>query len=244
MRRNVVVTGGGTGIGRVAAELFVAAGDEVFIVGRRAELLDEAASEIGAVAVSGDVSTPHGVADVATALPETVDVLVNNAGGNASAGRVAGSTSPVEELTAVAEQWNANWQANVLTAVLTTTALTPRLADGGRVVTIGSIAAPQGSGAYGAAKAALESWNVGLAGRLGDRGITANVVSPGLTENTEFFGGRLSDERRSRLVAATATKRAGTPADVAAVIVFLASAAARHVTGQVVPVNGGAYHAN
>lgn len=108
-------------------------------------------------------------------------------------------------------------------------------------MTIGSIAARTGAGSYGAAKAALEAWTVDLASELGARGITANVVSPGLTEGTEFFRGRLSPDRRSRLVSNTATGRAGTPEDVAAVVAFLAGPDAGHVTGHVVHVNGGAY---
>lgn len=80
----------------------------------------------------------------------------------------------------------------MLTAVLTTTALTDRFAGGARIVNIGSIAAPQGSGSYGAAKAALESWTVGLARELGPRGITANLVAPGLVQETEFFREQLA----------------------------------------------------
>jgi 3-oxoacyl-[acyl-carrier protein] reductase len=65
--------------------------------------------------------------------------------------------------------------------------------------------------------------------------------TPGLTLGSEFFRGRLSDARRERLVAETRTGRAGTTADVAAAVMFLASPAAGHLTGQVVHVNGGAY---
>lgn len=236
--REVVVTGGGTGIGRAAAAAFIAAGDRVHIVGRRADVLHSTATEIGAVAVTGDLGTAQGAAAVAERLPGSVDVLVNNAGGNTGFDSVDPDPDP---LVATADAWQANWTANVLTAVLITTALTERLSPDARVVTIGSIAASQGSGSYGAAKAALESWTVGLAGELGSRGITANLVAPGLVEETEFFRGRLTDERRTRLVGATAIHRAGTPGDIAAVISFLASPQARHVTGQVLHVNGGAY---
>lgn len=135
----------------------------------------------------------------------------------------------------------ANWTSNVLTAVLITTALTERFRDGGRILNFGSIAAPQGSGSYGAAKAALESWTVGLAREVGPRGITANVIAPGLIEHTEFFRGQSSEQRRSRLIAATATGRAGVPDDIAGVAGFLASPGSRHLTGQVIHVNGGAY---
>lgn len=238
MSRQVVVTGGGTGIGRAVAEWFVTAGDAVYIVGRREAVLRATAGDIGATAVVGDLGSPQGVAAVESALPGSVDVLVNNAGGNTDFDFSDAATDP---LTNTADSWQANWIANVLTAVLTTTALTYRFADDARIVNIGSIAAPQGSGSYGAAKAALESWTVGLARELGPRGITANLVAPGLVQGTEFFRGQLTDKRRAGLVEATATKRAGVPADIAAVIGFLASAEARHVSAQVLHVNGGAY---
>jgi 3-oxoacyl-[acyl-carrier protein] reductase len=67
-----------------------------------------------------------------------------------------------------------------------------------------------------------------------------NVVAPGYVEDTGFFGGPLEDERRARLVAETATGRAGIPGDVAATLHWLASPAAGHVTSQIVQVNGGA----
>jgi 3-oxoacyl-[acyl-carrier protein] reductase len=109
------------------------------------------------------------------------------------------------------------------------------------VVQIGSIAADQGADSYGASKAGLAAWNLSLAAQLGPRGITANVVSPGYVSETEFFRDQLSEERRSALIAATATGRAGTPEDIVGAVAFLASPGARHLTGQVLNVNGGAH---
>jgi 3-oxoacyl-[acyl-carrier protein] reductase len=137
--------------------------------------------------------------------------------------------------------WLADYESNVISAVLVTTALTPRLADQARIVTTGSIAARLGGGGYGAAKAAVEAWTADLTRSLGPRGITANVVAPGYVEDTEFFGDTMTDTRRSALIGRTANGRAGTPADVAAGVGFLTSPEAGHVTGQVVPVNGGAH---
>ena len=232
--RTVLVTGGGTGIGYAIAEAFVAAGDRVVITGRRREVLADACARLGVSSSQFDASDAAAVE--AADLPSTVDVLVNNAGGNTDF--LAGDG---EDLPSVAARWNANWAANVLSAVLVTTAVTPRMPDGGRIITIGSIAARTGAGSYGAAKAAVEAWTADLSTALGPRGITANVVAPGLTLTTEFFGHRLTDERRATLVAATRTKRAGTPDDIAAIVRFLASPEARHLTGQVIHANGGAY---
>ena len=79
-----------------------------------------------------------------------------------------------------------------------------------------------------------------LARRLGHRGITVNVVAPGYIEDTDFFGGGMSEERRGQLVAETSTGRAGEPGDVAATLHWLASPAAGHITSQIIQVNGGA----
>lgn len=238
--RTIIVTGGGTGIGRAVAAGFAAAGDTVVVTGRRRSKLDETVAELGAKvsAVDFDASDPAAVTEALHRLPATIDVLVNAAGGN------TGMDHPAPEpgdLAAEAAAWRANFDANVLTAVLMTTALLPRMPSGGRIVTIGSIAARRGGGDYGAAKAAIEAWTASLAAEIGPRGLTANVVSPGLTVGTEFFRDRLTDARRERLVGDTMTKREGTVDDVAAAVQYLAAPAAGHVTGQILHVNGGAY---
>ncbi|WP_053206810.1 SDR family oxidoreductase [Jiangella muralis] len=238
--RTIVVTGGGTGIGRAVAAGFAAAGDTVVVTGRRRSKLDEAVAGLGprSSAVDFDAADPAAVTEALDRLPATIDVLVNAAGGNTGMGQPAPEPG---DLAAEAAAWRANFDANVLTAVLVTTALLPRMPSGGRIVTIGSIAARRGGGDYGAAKAAIEAWTASLAAEIGPRGVTVNVVSPGLTVGTEFFRGRLTDARRERLVGETMTKREGTTEDVAAAVQYLAAPAAGHVTGQVLHVNGGAY---
>jgi 3-oxoacyl-[acyl-carrier protein] reductase len=163
-------------------------------------------------------------------------VLVHCAGGNTS----TGAPEP-GRLAEVAAAWRANLEANVTSAVLVTTALRPRLAPGGAVINISSIAAHRGgAGSYGAAKAAVEAWNLTLARDLGRDQITANVIAPGFIEDTEFFRGGMTDQRRAALIAQTANDRAGTPDDIAATAAFLASPGGSHLTSQVLHVNGGA----
>jgi 3-oxoacyl-[acyl-carrier protein] reductase len=231
------VTGGSSGIGRAVAARFVADGADVVVTGRRPDSLKAAAGELGARGIVCDAADPAAVERALDELPRRIDVLVNNAGGNTDL------TGPdADDLTQLAARWQANLAENVLSAVLTTTALSDRLAPGGSVVLIGSIAADRGSrgGSYGAAKAALAAWNVDLSAELGPRGVTANVVSPGFVAGTAFFGDRMTHERRASLVAATRNKREGTPEDIADAVFFLASPGARHITGQVLNVNGGA----
>ncbi|MGA4843780.1 SDR family NAD(P)-dependent oxidoreductase [Streptomyces sp. G45] len=236
MARDILVTGGGTGIGRAVARHFARQGDRVTVTGRRLGPLKELADETGARALVCDHTEPDQLTRLLGELPEGIDVLVNNAGGNTGFD-ADGRT----DLAAYARDFRANLDANLITAALTTKALEDRLAEGGAVVHIGSIAADQGAGSYGAAKAGLATWNISLSQELGPRGVTANVVAPGYIADTEFFRDKLTAERRDQLVAATATGRAGTPDDIAATVAFLASPAARHITGQVLHVNGGAH---
>ncbi|MFJ2826149.1 SDR family NAD(P)-dependent oxidoreductase [Streptomyces sp. NPDC087263] len=242
MARNVVISGGGTGIGLAAAQAFASDGDRVLVLGRRAEVLEKAGVP-GALSFAADLSDPRGVRGVAEFVAAelgTVDVLIHSAGGSGILEPGVDSEDPLE---AVAHNWTVNFRVNTLTAVLLTEALRERLASpGGRVLFLSSIAAYRGSGsgAYAASKAALHPYAFDLARELGPRGITVNVVAPGYVEDTEFFGGEIEGARRERLVGETSTKRAGTPGDIAATLHWLASPGAGHVTAQVVQVNGGA----
>ncbi|MFD9337740.1 SDR family NAD(P)-dependent oxidoreductase [Streptomyces sp. NPDC060028] len=236
MTRTVLVTGGGTGIGKAVAAAFLAGGDHVIITGRRPEVLSSAAEELeGALTtVVCDATDPEQLEALRGRLPDVVDVLVNNAGGNREF-----DGAPPSDLRGLAERWRANLDANLLGAVLTTAAVDKLLGPGGAVVNIGSFAADRGAGSYGAAKAAMNTWNIFLAGQLGPRGVTCNVVAPGYIDSTEFFRDRRSAAFHEERVAETLVGRAGRPEDVADVVRFIASPAARHITGQVLRVDGG-----
>jgi 3-oxoacyl-[acyl-carrier protein] reductase len=236
MTRLAVVTGGGTGIGKATAGMLAGEGYDVIIVGRRADVLDDAVKWIGpqASAVTADVSDPAQVPRVVDAVgSRDLDVLVNNAG--------AFVAHDEDTLAGVAERWRANLDSNVLTAVLTTTALLPRLRrPGGKIILTSSIAAQRGGGGpYSAAKAALHGYALDLATNLGADGITANVISPGYVTDSEFFLGRMTPEGHQARVGATLVKRAGEPADIAETVRWLVGPGGGFVTGQIINVNGG-----
>ncbi len=234
MARNVVVTGGGTGIGLEIARRFADAGERVVIVGRRRAVLEKAAQTLGGsvTPLVCDLADPDAVEAALTSLPARIDVLVNNAGSR----ETAFGAGP----HALLARWRGDFERNVLTAVLLTESVRDRLTQGaGRVITISSIAALRGAGSYGAAKASLHAWNNFLAAQLGPNGITANIVAPGTVAGTEFFGPRLDEAEVSRRAARTLLGRIGETGEVAAAVYFLASAEAGFITGEILHCNGG-----
>ncbi len=238
VNRIVLVTGGGSGLGKAVAARFRAAGDSVIITGRDPGRLATAAQQTGARAVRCDAADPEQVEHLAGDVGGDLDVLVNAAGGNTDFTRPG---APPAALAEVSAAWRANLEANLLSAVLTTTAMLGRLRAGGSIINVGSIGAEHASTSYGAAKAALAAWTAGLSAQVGPRGLTANLISPGYIAETRFFHGTLTGERRAALIGATHDGRAGQPGDIAETAYFLASAGARHITGQTLHVNGGAH---
>jgi 3-oxoacyl-[acyl-carrier protein] reductase len=236
--RNIVVTGGGTGIGRAVSLRFAEDGHRVTIVGRRREVLHAAVEEIRAergldiTPVVCDLADPDDVEAALSQLPDRVDVLVNNAGSR----ELAVGAGP----HGVLARWRGDFERNVLTAVLITESLRDRFTtDSGRVVTVTSVAALRGGGSYGASKAALHAWNHSLAAQLGPQGVTCNIVAPGTVAGTEFFGSRLNDAELTRRAGRKLVGRVGHPADVAAAVLFLASPEAGFITGEILQCNGG-----
>lgn len=218
MSGTVVVSGGGSGIGRAVVERLAAEGRDVTAVGRRREPLEA----LGVDFVAADLSTEEGAAAVAEHVGGCAGVV-------AAAGGLAGG-------------WQETFESNVLTAVHLVEALRPKLErSGGRVVLLSSVAALRGSGggAYGAMKAALHAWMYDLARELGAHGGTANVVAPGFVPDTGFWEGRLTGESRAERAAQTLVGREGTPQEVASLIVWLLGPDGGWLTGQVLSPNGG-----
>lgn len=239
--RTAVVSGGATGIGRAIAEALLSDGYQVALLGRRGDVLADAAdamAPLGTVqAHAVDLSEPQDIEQilpqVADDLGGRVDVIVANAG--------RGAGRPGESLVSHRDAWMDAIAGNTMTTVLLVEALRPYLSDAGRVIFISSAAATgAGGGAYGAAKAALHGWMYDLAVELGPHGVTCNVVAPGFIDDTELFGGRLGDERRAGFVDRTLVKRIGRPIDVADCVRWLAAPGTGYVTAQVIGVDGGA----
>lgn len=238
--KRALVTGGSRGIGAAIALALAEAGADVAITYERAA--DRAAALVQsiegkgrkAVAIQADSADP---AAIRRSVTETVaalgglDILVNNA---AIARYSTIADFPVEDIDALLA-------VNVRGPILAAQAAIPHLPEGGRIVTIGSAGADRIVGTPGTVyymtKSALQSFTRGLAQELGPRNITVNLVQPGSTdtdmnpETSEF-----ADFQRSLIPLG----RFGKPEDVAAAVVFLATPAARQITGTILNVDGGA----
>jgi 3-oxoacyl-[acyl-carrier protein] reductase len=242
-QRTVVITGGGTGIGRGVAAAFAEDGARVVLIGRREEPLRESAQVLGPSVRwrQADVSDREQIAAAVESIAVehgTIDVLVNNAG--ISNGPVSTKT-PLEEAERL---WDEYSRVNVKGVLLTTLATVPHLArPGGRIIFVSSAAVYSGGvfpglAAYAASKAALHGLMRSFARELGPDGITVNTVAPGFIAGTEMSG-QVPEDDFARLAATTLVKRVGCAGDIAAVVRFLGSPEASYVTAQVVPVDGG-----
>ncbi len=239
--RVAIVTGASRGIGRAAARRLAAAGAAV-VAAARGDHAGAVAEEIrGAggrsVAVSADVTDPQRIdAMVRTALDEygRVDVLVNNAG--IVRDQLALRMSPAD--------WDAVVATNLTAAFHCARAvLRPMIRQrGGRIINVGSVVGRMGNPGqanYAASKAGLEGFSRALAREVASRGITVNVVAPGMID-TDMTAG-LNESAQAAMLAQIPMGRLGTTEDVAGAIGFLASDEAAYVTGHVLAVNGGMY---
>ncbi|WP_372620402.1 SDR family NAD(P)-dependent oxidoreductase [Falsiroseomonas sp.] len=238
--KRVLVAGGSKGIGRSVALCFARQGAAVSICARGAEALEATRAEIAALgvkahAMAADLSKAEAVAawvEGAAAALGGVDVLVNNASG-------FGSQDTEED-------WAKGLNVDVMATVRASRAAAPHLrAAKGCIVNVTSISGFRPSRrtpAYAAVKALLVNYTSSQAAAFAEHGVRVNAVAPG---SIEFPGGSWEARRTgdpalyNRILGSIPFGRLGTPEEVAEVVMFLASPAARWVTGQTIIVDGG-----
>jgi NAD(P)-dependent dehydrogenase (short-subunit alcohol dehydrogenase family) len=241
--KTALVTGGSRGIGLMIARGYVEAGARVYISSRKADVLDEEATELSKVgechAIAADLSTEpecRRLAEAIAARETSLDILVNNAGATWGA--------PLEQFDEAA--WERALALNVKGVFHLTKFLLPLLVGAGsaeepaRVINIGSIDGIRvplmDNYSYSASKAAVHMLTRHLAKRLAPR-VTVNAIAPGPFESKmmaatlEAFG--------EQIAAGAPLKRIGRPDDMAGAAIYLASRAGAYLTGAVIPVDGG-----
>ena len=241
--RVAIVTGGGGGIGEAIARSLSAEGCTICILDRNADAANTVASAIAqsgtpARAAAADVADAEAVAhefgQFAAAFSR-IDILVNAAG--------MLSTGPAADLGAA--EWQKVSAVNLSGVLYCTQAAIPvmRRQRYGRIINIASVAAMRGGGTvgnalYGATKAGVVALTMGFARELGPDGITVNAIAPAIAD-TAMTRAALTDEIRTKVLARIPVGRLTTPADIADLAVFIASARASFITGTVIPVDGG-----
>ncbi|WP_433021195.1 SDR family oxidoreductase [Kribbella sp. CA-294648] len=240
-----LVTGASKGIGRAIAIRLAARGAEVVV--HCGTDKDGAAATVGQIEAAGgtahavraelgqddDVETLFGGVEAILA-GRPLDILVNNAAA-APAGPIGTTTrAEFDHLFAV----------NVRAPYFIIQRALPLLPDGGRIVTLSSVATRMANPAqtsFAMTKGAIETMTLTLANQLGVRGITVNAVAPGATRSATNGAAFEVPGLVAQIAAGTALDRLGEPGDVADVVAFLASEEARWITGQVIDASGGLF---
>ncbi len=236
-----VVTGAGRGIGQEIARALAAGGAKVAVVSRSASSCGKAADEINAdfpgscTAYAVDVADHEAVQEMAKTIAAdlgTVNILVNNAGVTRD-----GLLMRMKE-----EDWDTVLDTNLKGAFNTVKAFMRVLmkAEDARIINIASVVGLIGNAGqanYCASKAGLIGFTKSIAKELSGRKVTCNAVAPGFIKTD--MTGELSDAIKTAVVAGIPLGSFGETADIAEMVAFLASPAARYITGQVIAVDGG-----
>jgi len=239
--KTALVTGASRGIGRATAQALAAAGARVIVhYGSAAKEAEMLVAEIRAAggkadAIGADLAAPDGAhklaAQVRKLAGERLDILVANAGVATAAG--------IEDQTV--EEFDRMFAVNVRAPFFLVQQLLPLFGKGSSIVLLSSLAARASVGvlpAYAATKGAIDTLVKHFAALLGPRGIRVNAVAPGVID-TDMSSFVRSDEGRSYTLGIQALQRIGHADDIADVIAFVASDAARWVTGDTIQAGGG-----
>jgi 3-oxoacyl-[acyl-carrier protein] reductase len=239
--KTALVTGGSRGIGRASALALAEAGAQVLVhYGNAAKSAEEVVAQISraggrAEAVAADLGAPDGphklAKQVRQIVGERLDILVANAGISKSATIEDTTVRDFDELFAV----------NVRAPFFLVQQLLPIMGDGSSIVLLSSLAGHGVVGtisAYAATKGAIDTLVKHFAALLGPRGIRVNAVAPGVV-NTDMSSFAKTDAGRDYALSLQAFKRLAGPEDIGGVVAFLASDAARWITGDTIRVDGG-----
>jgi NAD(P)-dependent dehydrogenase (short-subunit alcohol dehydrogenase family) len=237
-----VITGATSGIGLATAKRFAAEGAQLFITGRRKDVLDAAVAEIGGnvTGIQADSAKPADLDrlyELVKAKVGRIDVLFVNAGG--------GSFAPLGVITE--EQYDDTFGRNVKGVLFTVQKALPLLGNGSSVILTGSTAGASGTPAfsvYAASKAAIRSFSRNWILDLKDRGIRINTLSPGPTETTGLVELAGQDKAQQQglldyMASQVPMGRVGRPEEIAATALFLASDDSSFITGAEIFVDGG-----
>ena len=240
--KTALVTGASQGIGRACAVALGAAGAKVALAARNEAKLNEVAAEIAAVGGAAavfalDIANEESIkscAKAAIAHFGAIEILVNN----------AGITRDTLVLRMKRADWDDVLQTNLTGTFLMTQAVMSSMlkARWGRIINISSVVGETGQvgqANYAASKAGLIGLTKSLARELASRNITANAIAPGYIETA--MTAVLDEKQRESMLAHIPLGRAGTDADIANAVRFLASDDAAYITGHVLDVNGGMY---